>query len=521
MALAFGDSSDPASLSGYWSDLVTRSLGRDFRPLQGNGGYYAGDAPPGACDVSADEATGNAFYCPGDATIRWDWDLMWTLEYDYDDLGPLTVAAHEYGHHLQSLLGRPVLSIRAELQADCFAGMYLRHLDDLGYLPDRGILDALRTIWSFGDQESGSGAPVRWTDPGVHGRSDERRRAAGVGYSTESIDYCLAFNGMAEQPPVALDDHVEIYLSPGISVTQRSDGGFDFDVLGTEVSYTEASARSGSTAAGLLPGAVAAWLPGARAVLPPVTSWVDDFGWAYGDAALLRFRRSGDQSHPDVAGAASLGVEPDGVTRLFIASTPSSGATDPLDSTLDALIAVFWGYCDPRAVDPSNCPASATSRSPAPTPNSGQDEPERRRRERLLIGIAPADIQRKCRAFREHGQFDPFEAGAVAAIDCAVKAGGIDHFAYFLFPDQQDLDAYFDWRLRGVDIPQGVEGCWNGERGESTWAHGRIACWVTTKGSPKVAHLRWTDDRAGLMGVLNGTTKDITTLMDWWAARQM
>ncbi len=148
-------------------------------------------------------ATSGPFYCPVDRTAYFDTDFFDVLATQFGSSGgPLAqeyVVAHEYGHHVQNLLG--VLGqaqqgaqgatgngVRTELQADCYAGVWAHYAaitkqpgTDVTYLEplsDKDIADALSAAASVGDdriqkQATGRINPEQWT----HGSSD---RAAEV-----------------------------------------------------------------------------------------------------------------------------------------------------------------------------------------------------------------------------------------------------------------------------------------------------------------------------------------------------
>ncbi|WP_374208121.1 neutral zinc metallopeptidase [Microbacterium sp. Bi128] len=149
---------------------------------------------------TASNATG-PFYCPPEETVYVDPTFFALLREQFDTTaGPLAqlyVLAHEYGHHVQNLIGvmeqhpnngtGPASNgVRTELQADCFAGAWVAdagdQLDEAGtpYLEPpttQQITDALGAAASVGDDhiqaESGGVVnPESWT----HGSSDQRQR---------------------------------------------------------------------------------------------------------------------------------------------------------------------------------------------------------------------------------------------------------------------------------------------------------------------------------------------------------
>jgi predicted metalloprotease len=166
----------------------------------------------------ADTSVG-PFYCPVDKTAYFDTDFFQVLVDQFGSSGgPLAqeyVVAHEYGHHVQDLqgtIGRAQQgvqgaqgnSVRTELQADCYAGIWAHYAavtkqpgTDVTYLEplsDKDIADALSAASSVGDdriQKEATGRinPEQWT----HGSSAERQKWFTVGYQTGDIKRCDTF----------------------------------------------------------------------------------------------------------------------------------------------------------------------------------------------------------------------------------------------------------------------------------------------------------------------------------------
>ena len=155
-----------------------------------------------ACGMAG--AAVGPFYCPGDEKVYIDLSFYEELRRRFNapgDFAQAYVIAHEVGHHVQNLLGisdrvnamqRRVsqveanqLSVRLELQADFFAGMFARYVKDQGVLEPGDIEEALRAASAIGDdqiQRRTTGYVV--PDSFTHGTSEQRLRWFKKGYDT-------------------------------------------------------------------------------------------------------------------------------------------------------------------------------------------------------------------------------------------------------------------------------------------------------------------------------------------------
>jgi predicted metalloprotease len=165
-----------------------------------------------ACGMA--QAAMGPFYCPLDQKVYIDLDFYRDLKERHGapgDFAQAYVIAHEVGHHVQNLLGISdkvqaarrrlseeqgnQLSVRLELQADCFAGVWGYHADRSRQLLEEGdIEEALRAASSIGDdrlqrQSRGYVVPESFT----HGSSEQRMRWFERGISTGDLDRCNTF----------------------------------------------------------------------------------------------------------------------------------------------------------------------------------------------------------------------------------------------------------------------------------------------------------------------------------------
>ena len=167
------------------------------------------DATQTACGYG-ESATG-PFYCPSDERVYVDLGFYRELSTRFGARGQFAqayVIAHEMGHHVQKLLGindrvqslhgstkgATGASVRLELQADCFAGIWAQSTAQRNLLEAGDIDSALGAAAAIGDdrlqkQATGTVSPEKWT----HGSSDERVRWFRRGFDTGKIEACDTF----------------------------------------------------------------------------------------------------------------------------------------------------------------------------------------------------------------------------------------------------------------------------------------------------------------------------------------
>ncbi len=155
------------------------------------------------------------FYCPNDQTVYLDMDFFRIMEQQLGSRGEFArayVIAHEVGHHVQDELGllsqvnaqrsrvgdreSNALSVRVELQADCYAGIWANAVRQSLALTDDDIRSALDTAARIGDdalQQASQGRVV--PDSFTHGSSEQRQEWFHRGYSSGDPDQCDTFSG--------------------------------------------------------------------------------------------------------------------------------------------------------------------------------------------------------------------------------------------------------------------------------------------------------------------------------------
>jgi predicted metalloprotease len=198
-----------ASTEDTWASIF-RASGRTYEdPVLV---LYNG-AVSSACGFT--QAAVGPFYCPGDHKLYLDLDFFNELSSRFGapgDFAAAYVIAHEVGHHVQTLLGTMAkvdgmrarldeaeanaLSVRVELQADCYAGVWAkRGAADQGVLEAGDTEEALTAAASVGDdtlQERSQGYVV--PDSFTHGTSEQRASWFKRGFDSGSPDNCDTFS---------------------------------------------------------------------------------------------------------------------------------------------------------------------------------------------------------------------------------------------------------------------------------------------------------------------------------------
>ncbi|MBB3998124.1 KPN_02809 family neutral zinc metallopeptidase [Aureimonas pseudogalii] len=172
-------------------------------------------------DRQVSSACGNAssasgpFYCPNDQKLYLDTSFFQQLSDQLGapgDFAQAYVVAHEVGHHVQNLTGvlprttelrqqaseteANAISVRVELQADCYAGIWAHDTQNAGTLEDGDIEEALNAASRIGDdtlqrQSQGTVVPDSFT----HGTSAQRVEWFRRGQSTGDMKQCDTFEG--------------------------------------------------------------------------------------------------------------------------------------------------------------------------------------------------------------------------------------------------------------------------------------------------------------------------------------
>jgi hypothetical protein len=154
-----------------------------------------------ACGFAS--AASGPFYCPSDERLYLDLEFLDELQRRFQapgDFAAAYVIAHEVGHHVQKQIGTlhagldNEQSVRTELQADCFAGVWAHTAEQAGVLEPGDIDEALNAAAQVGDDNiqkkmQGRIVPESFT----HGSAEQRSRWFKRGFDTGNPDDCDTF----------------------------------------------------------------------------------------------------------------------------------------------------------------------------------------------------------------------------------------------------------------------------------------------------------------------------------------
>ena len=198
-----------ADTEDVWKDVFTQAGGTYQEPklilFRGSTATACGQG----------QAAMGPFYCPADRKVYIDLGFYETLQNRLGapgDFAQAYVIAHEVGHHVQNLLGITdkmdqmrgqvsevaynALSVRLELQADCFAGVWANHAQASRQLLEAGdVEEAMNAAAKIGDdalQRAGGGQVV--PDSFTHGSSAQRQRWFDIGLQNGSVKRCDTFS---------------------------------------------------------------------------------------------------------------------------------------------------------------------------------------------------------------------------------------------------------------------------------------------------------------------------------------
>ena len=204
------------SIQAYWTKALPESFGKQYEVVDT---VFFSQAVSTACG-SADSGVG-PFYCPGDKQVYIDLTFYDVLAQQLGAAGEFAqpyVLAHEYGHHVQTLIGTEPqvrrqqerdpdqanqLSVLMELQADCYAGAWAKNATGTAdadgqkifkSITDQDIQEGLDTAGAIGDDtiQKKSGGRVN-PDAFTHGTSAQRQKWFRTGYDSGDPKTCDTF----------------------------------------------------------------------------------------------------------------------------------------------------------------------------------------------------------------------------------------------------------------------------------------------------------------------------------------
>jgi predicted metalloprotease len=172
---------------------------------------FSGSTPT-SCGTG--QSASGPFYCPGDQKVYIDLTFFRLMQERFHVSGEFAeayVIAHEVGHHVQNLMGLTekvddarrhatggqanAMSVRLELQADCFAGVWAYHTNQKKHVLEQGDVEtALKAANAIGDdtlQRQAQGHVV--PDSFTHGTSEQRVRWFTRGIESGNVEQCNTF----------------------------------------------------------------------------------------------------------------------------------------------------------------------------------------------------------------------------------------------------------------------------------------------------------------------------------------
>jgi predicted metalloprotease len=196
------------SVQAYWNSELTR---RRITYAPADTVLYSGATQAG-CGLA--QTAEGPFYCPVDKKVYLDVSFFDELRTRFGAQGgqfaDAYVIAHEYGHHVQDLLGllgsarsssvgQQGGSVRTELQADCLAGVWSNHAVQTGYIQQLTQSDIARAVdaaAAVGDDRIQQETQGRVTpDSFTHGSSEQRQRWFTTGYQSGDLNSCDTSTG--------------------------------------------------------------------------------------------------------------------------------------------------------------------------------------------------------------------------------------------------------------------------------------------------------------------------------------
>jgi predicted metalloprotease len=202
------------SVQAYWKTEMPAAFGKQYTAAKTV--FFSNRVNTGC--GAADSGVG-PFYCPSDSQVYIDLTFYNELSSRFGATGEFAapyVLAHEYGHHIQNLLGTNAqaqqgaqqgansASVRLELQADCYAGTWANHATEtkdpqgdalFKSITEQDVAEAIQAAESIGDDtiQKKAGGRVN-PDAFTHGTSAQRKKWFLQGYNTGDPKQCDTFH---------------------------------------------------------------------------------------------------------------------------------------------------------------------------------------------------------------------------------------------------------------------------------------------------------------------------------------
>ncbi|MGI5244299.1 KPN_02809 family neutral zinc metallopeptidase [Dactylosporangium sp. CA-139066] len=198
------------SVQAYWKTEMPAAFGKQYTPAKTV--FFSNRVNTGC--GAADSGVG-PFYCPADSQVYIDLTFYNELSSRFGATGEFAapyVLAHEYGHHIQNLLGTNAqaqqgansASVRLELQADCYAGTWANHATEtkdpqgdalFKSITEQDVAEAVQAAESIGDDtiQKKAGGRVN-PDAFTHGTSAQRKKWFLQGFNTGDPRQCDTFH---------------------------------------------------------------------------------------------------------------------------------------------------------------------------------------------------------------------------------------------------------------------------------------------------------------------------------------
>jgi len=194
-------------IQAFWS--TSEGLGSEYVDAQLV--LFSGGVSTEGCGDAASSV--GPFYCPADSKAYIDLTFFKELRDRFGapgDFAQVYVLAHELGHHVQNLVGTNEevraqqqadpgaaneLSVRMELQADCYAGVWGSSAQERGILEPGDLEEGIGAAEAVGDDRLGNPNEENWT----HGSAEQRQRWFMVGFDTGDHRRCDTFSVPASQ----------------------------------------------------------------------------------------------------------------------------------------------------------------------------------------------------------------------------------------------------------------------------------------------------------------------------------